>query len=110
MLFIPNLIVRLLIKAQRINGKKNIYGGSSEYTAKLLVNSGVTGDGERQDGTAARKFLEDICFQPIELVDGKLTPEHIILREHIIFNLFSQKMGIDLEHREFKPSMCVYCK
>ena len=97
-------------KSPKEKWEENIYGGSSEYTAQLLVNNGVTGNGEKQDGSDARKFLKDICFQPIELVDGKFTPEHIILREHIIFKLFSLKMGVDLEHREFDPSMCVYCK
>ena len=91
-------------KSPKDKWEENIYGGSSEYTA-IIVNTGVTGDGEKQDGSDAEIFKRYL-FSTIELVDGKFTPEHIILREHIIFNLFSLKMGINLEHREFDPS-CV---
>ena len=40
--------------------KMSAYKNAEEYTAQLIYNNGVTGDGDKQDGESARKFLKSI--------------------------------------------------
>ena len=89
--------------------KKSAYKNAEEYTAQLIYNNGVTGDGDKQDGESARKFLKSLHHNKIELEDGKFTENHILLREHFILKVFSKKLGVDLKHETFKKSLCKHC-
>jgi len=89
--------------------KKSAYKNAEEYSAQLIYNNGVTGDGDKQDGESARKFLKSLHHNKIELEDGKFTENHILLREHFILKVFSKKLGVDLKHETFKKSLCKHC-
>lgn len=89
--------------------KVKAYKNAEEYTAQLIYNNGVTGDGDKQDGESARKFLKSLHHNKIELEDEKFTENHVLLREHFILKVFSKKFGVDLKHETFKKSLCKHC-
>ena len=79
-------------------------------TGYFKINSTCISHGaKKQPGPRARHTIVKYHYQPIDLENGYFMPKHVYLRDHIIFNVLSEKLGFELKVDQFEKSMCIFC-
>jgi len=87
----------------------NVYGGAGKQITSRLIQHASASGSKKQPGPRARHTIVKYHYQPIELENGYFMPNHVYLRDHIIFNVLSDKLGFELKVDQFDKSMCIFC-